>query len=619
MRLSYGVSIPRSFGLLLAVALCLGWAVSRADSGEAKFRAFDGFDGELALEWKPVRPDPTHVSLEKNPGKLTITTQRGSIHGAEKEDAYGAKIQAKNLYLIRNPADGDGDFVATTCVESFSPQTYWQQAGLMVYDDDDNYIKWDLEWHGGSPAGVTIVNLLESEQRSDLSAVMPEADFKKCWLRLTKRGDAYEHAYSTDGKTFIVAGEKIWGNGAPKRIGVFAKNGGNPEATDIDAAFDFFEVRSPLDAEKDDPDFVERKKLRGTWEVVSCKLGGKPLTGLLSRFAFEGMNVTIWERAMSLEAEYKLDVAKEPKGLTLSALSSNSKGPVRGLYAIKGDTLVICQELDPETPVPSKLETLDGDHRLLVTLRRMSETEAAAIERYSLPREEYFGILDKDGDGQLSLDEVLVDYPTPEAVKQGTESFNLMDKDHDGRLSVVEFTTRPHKVSFMQADLDANGVLSEMEFTTGGSLKTASAARAHRVFGLIDQDSDGVMSLNEYLNRARETWFVVFDADENNLLSYNEYANGNPGLVRVERCEAVFAAIDRDSDGRLTMDEHVNKPREAYFVHMDRDGDERVTFKEFTVWKNTPQKIEEAKKDFENRDADGDERLTIEEFTGKKQ
>jgi Ca2+-binding EF-hand superfamily protein len=272
--------------------------------------------------------------------------------------------------------------------------------------------------------------------------------------------------------------------------------------------------------------------------------------------------------------------------------------------------------MDPEAPAPTELETVDGDQRMLVTLRRMSATEAAAIKRSSQPRETYFQTLDKDEDGQLSLDEVLADYPTPEAVKQGTESFKLMDKDHDERLSVVEFTVRSHKVYFMQADLDANGVLSEMEFTTGGSLKTASAARAHRVFELIDQDRDGVMSLKEYLNRTRETWFVVFDADENDLLSYDEYAIGNPGLVRAGRCEAVFAAIDRDSDGRLTIDEHINKPREAYFVHMDRDGDERVSFKEFTVWKNTPQQIEDAKKDFENRDTDRDELLTLEEFTG---
>ncbi len=62
------------------------------------FQALDAFDGKLGLNWKPVRPDPTHVSLTKTPGALTITTQRGSIHGAETKDEFGGVLKAKNLY-----------------------------------------------------------------------------------------------------------------------------------------------------------------------------------------------------------------------------------------------------------------------------------------------------------------------------------------------------------------------------------------------------------------------------------------------------------------------------------------------------------------------------------------
>jgi len=366
----------------LAVLFALGWLASGGFADEPVFRAYDGFDGKLALEWNPVRPDATHISVEKNPGKFTITTQRGSIHGDEKSDAYGEGIQAKNLYLIPNPADVDGDFVATTCIESFSPKTHWQQAGLIVYDDDDNYLKWDLEWNQDSPAGVTIVFLQETAGQSDYSATMPEADTEKCWLRLTKRDDAYQYSFSTDGEKFTVAGEESWGDGAPQRIGIYAKNGGNPDASDVDAVFDFFEVRSLTDAEKNDPNYVERKKLRGTWEVVSCKLGGKSLTNApLSRFVFEGISVTIVEKTKSLKTAYTLDMATEPKGIRLSALSSSSKVPVDGVFSVEDDALVICIELAREAPAPNKLETKEGDRRLLVTLRRKTETEAAEINR----------------------------------------------------------------------------------------------------------------------------------------------------------------------------------------------------------------------------------------------
>ena len=376
-----GVCGRRSVSLPLVVLFSLGWSVSGGFADESAFRAYDEFDGKLALKWGPVRPDATHASLEKNPGKFTITTQRGSIHGDEKNDAFGEGIQAKNLYLIPNPADGDGDFVATTCIESFSPETHWQQAGLIVYDDDDNYLKWDLEWDRNSPAGVSIVFLQETDGRSDYSATMPEADTEKFWLRLIKRGHAYQYSFSTDGEKFTVAGEESWRDGAPKRIGIYAKNGGNPDASDVDAVFDFFEVRSLTDAEKNDPKYVERTKLRGTWEVVSCKLGGKSLTNApLSSFAFEGISVTIVEKTKSLKTAYTLDVATEPKGIRLSALSSSSKSPVGGIYSVEDDALVICIELDPEAPAPNELETKEGDRRLLVKLRRESETEAAEIK-----------------------------------------------------------------------------------------------------------------------------------------------------------------------------------------------------------------------------------------------
>ena len=85
--------------------------------------AFDGFDGRLDLPWKPIRHDPTHVSLDKHPGKLTIITQRGSIHGDEKHDEYGGGVQAKNIFVIDNPLSSGEDFAMTTCVENFTPQT----------------------------------------------------------------------------------------------------------------------------------------------------------------------------------------------------------------------------------------------------------------------------------------------------------------------------------------------------------------------------------------------------------------------------------------------------------------------------------------------------------------
>jgi hypothetical protein len=42
-----------------------------------------------------------------------------------------------------------------------------------------------------------------------------------------------------------VAGEMASGDGHPKRIGLLAKNGGNKEAPEVDAAFEYFERKAP--------------------------------------------------------------------------------------------------------------------------------------------------------------------------------------------------------------------------------------------------------------------------------------------------------------------------------------------------------------------------------------
>ncbi len=349
---------------------------SDAAQAEIEFREYDGFDGELALKWEPVRHDPTHVSLTKHPGKLTITTQRGTIHGNEKVDDLSEGTQAKNLYLIRNPAAESGDFVMTTRIESFAPTTHWQQAGLMVYDDDDNYVKCSLEWNRQAPSQVVPVFLQETNQQSDYSSVTPKEGSESHWLRVTKRGKLYEFAYSTDGDSYTVVGEKVWGNGAPKRVGVYAKNGGNPLAADIDAQFDFFEIRSLTKDERNDPRHLDRQSLQGVWEVASFQSSGKSVDEApLSQFAFDHDQLTIKEKTRTLVTEYTLDVAEKPKQLVISTLGAQQGQPVRAIYSLTGDTLKICLDPRPGAAAPVDLETKQGDGRMLITLHRTKEND----------------------------------------------------------------------------------------------------------------------------------------------------------------------------------------------------------------------------------------------------
>ena len=73
----YGIS--RVF-VLAALGTVPGSVVAGAPD---KLPARDDFESKFALNWETIRPDPTHLSLDSHPGKLTITTQYGSIHQAQ--------------------------------------------------------------------------------------------------------------------------------------------------------------------------------------------------------------------------------------------------------------------------------------------------------------------------------------------------------------------------------------------------------------------------------------------------------------------------------------------------------------------------------------------------------
>jgi len=99
--------------------------------------ANDEFEGNgLAGAWSWIRQDNSHWSFggplnRRGFGYLGITTQAG--------DLAGESNNAKNL-LLRQPPPGD--FEASTLVDFWEPLSIdYEQGGLLIYQDDDNYIK----------------------------------------------------------------------------------------------------------------------------------------------------------------------------------------------------------------------------------------------------------------------------------------------------------------------------------------------------------------------------------------------------------------------------------------------------------------------------------------------
>ncbi|WBB79182.1 ThuA domain-containing protein [Micromonospora sp. WMMD882] len=186
--------------------------------------------------WTVVRENQLYSVAD---GALRLPTAVG--------DLYGARNDATNLVL--QPAPG-GAWQATTKVTVPVTATY-QQAGLIVYGDDDNYAKVDLLYNGSRV--VEFIRETDGTPRNESgdSAAAPAGD--TVHLRLISDGTNLTAAFSADGQTFTPVGRSAALAGITNpRIGVFALNGGT-EAPVVDAVFDWFQVTPDEPAGSVDP------------------------------------------------------------------------------------------------------------------------------------------------------------------------------------------------------------------------------------------------------------------------------------------------------------------------------------------------------------------------------
>jgi len=223
--------------VLLGVCLLPMAGARQADgasiSADGDVFAFDDFDRGVALDWDIINADPSHYSVTKKPGTLTITTQTG--HFKEAHNDY------RNLFLIDTPA-ADQDFQITTCLSGFQPREAYNQAGLICWDDEDHYLEWIFQKM--KVRGFVFAAGVEAGGPTRYDYIPTAGPCEKLWLRVTKRGDSYEGASSTDGRSFTVHTVQQWGDGSPLRVGLFALSGSLTEPLEVDASFEFFEVAS---------------------------------------------------------------------------------------------------------------------------------------------------------------------------------------------------------------------------------------------------------------------------------------------------------------------------------------------------------------------------------------
>ena len=173
----------------------------------------EGESAALAKGWSFNTKNDNAVFGEAG---LTITTERGSFSNPD--------AKPKNVFMM----SAMGDWVAQSQVKFDPiPSASNQQGGLIVYDDDNNYIRFVyMRPTSGSTNAVRVYNAVNGSETQSYSANLASAD--SIYFQIVKNGNAYTFKYSQDGINWTTFGTITTGYVLP-RIGLYATNG------DVDA------------------------------------------------------------------------------------------------------------------------------------------------------------------------------------------------------------------------------------------------------------------------------------------------------------------------------------------------------------------------------------------------
>ncbi len=214
----------------------------------ARAAGSDEFASGLAgPQWTWVRRSQ-YGGMVATPGALTIVPEAGDLTSSPVTTTN----TAKNLLI--QPALGDWT-IESKLDFSFAPRAANQQAGIIAYEDDDNYLRVGWEFTG-TPGQPQITQTIEDSRSccypgfaqgsgpiSQSLINLPTAGIltgTTVYLRMRKQGARYTTYYSADG----VDWKPVYEVGSSLRnvkVGVYAFNRAGT-TNDLSVAFDYFRI-----------------------------------------------------------------------------------------------------------------------------------------------------------------------------------------------------------------------------------------------------------------------------------------------------------------------------------------------------------------------------------------
>ena len=292
-------------------------------------------DGGIGSQWEILRPDDTAYDIVQGQG-IVMPTQQGDVHSTG-----GAW---KNCFVM--PAMGNWEVVAKV----FYPQVptgNYQQAMLLVWQDEDNYVRLNCQQDSlRLEPGVELNGAFAANGLNQAYASASDDGTVTLYYKIRKDGLNYSLSYSQDGTTYIDLGTAENIDFSDPKIGLFATQ--NSNVTPINVYFEYLTVTNLNGVEQISYADMLRQATENVLDYAQAAIPTQVSSDLVLPAVPHGYTLTLNSSDPGvIDADGKVYPADEDKTVTLTLSVTD------GISTAASDPISVTVLKSGETPDPT--------------------------------------------------------------------------------------------------------------------------------------------------------------------------------------------------------------------------------------------------------------------------